>query len=323
MGMPAPDTQSAAPGDAEVSLRPVDALSPASRARVGAVGALLGALLAMVWSYELVDEVIAGTVAEALLGYDAQESAITGSTAGALFAFVTGMAGTFTACNVAAFSAVAPLIGRGASMRRQVAVTVGPLGWLAAGMLAVSGAYGAVGAVMGDTLPQLSDAQTAAGMPVRLVQSSVVFGLIGAGLIYLGMAAMGAVPDVLAGLRARFAHIDLVVVGGLIGAFLIARPFDLFLKMFSYAAAQGNPLYGAGTFMLQSLGNVVLLIVMFLALVVGTRGRLPRWLAATPGRLARVSGGAFVLAGAFTLLYWTLRVPSIFGYGWFPTMPWA
>lgn len=300
-----------------------DVLSRASRMRVVGLGFLLGALIAVLWSYELVDDTIAGTVADTLLGYDAEESAITGSAAGALFAFVTGMAGTFTACNVAAFSAVAPLMGTGESMRRQIAVTVRPLAWLAVGMLAISGVYGAVGAVLGDTLPQLSTATTDGGMPVRLVQSSVVFGIIGAALIYLGLAAVGAVPDLLAGLRARFAHVDLVVVGGLIGAFLIGRPFGLFFKMFSYAAEQSNPLYGAGTFMLQSLGNILLLVVLFLLLVVVTRGRLPRWLAATPGRLARVSGGAFVVAGAFTLLYWTLRVPAIFGYGWFPQMPWS
>lgn len=298
-------------------------LPPASQARVIGVGVLIGGLIAVLWSYELVDDTIGGTVADTLLGYDAETSAITGSTAGALFAFVTGMAGTFTACNVAAFSAVAPLMGKGQSMRRQVAVSLRPLAWLAVGMLAVSGIYGAVGATLGDALPQLSTATTDGGMPIRLVQSSVVFGTIGVALIYLGLAAVGAVPDLLAGLRARFAHVDLVVVGGLIGAFLIGRPFGLFFKMFSYAAEQSNPLYGAGTFMLQSLGNIALLAVLFLLLVVATRGRLPRWLAATPGRLARVTGGAFVVAGAFTLLYWTLRVPAMFGHGWFPQMPWS
>lgn len=298
-------------------------LSPASQARVIGVGVLIGGLIAVLWSYELVDDTIGGTVADTLLGYDAETSAITGSTAGALFAFVTGMAGTFTACNVAAFSAVAPLMGKGQSMRRQVAVSLRPLAWLAVGMLAVSGIYGAVGATLGDTLPQLSTATTDGGMPIRLVQSSVVFGTIGVALLYLGLAAVGAVPDLLARLRARFAHVDLVVVGGLIGAFLIGRPFGLFFKMFSYAAEQSNPLYGAGTFMLQSLGNIALLAVLFLLLVVATRGRLPRWLAATPGRLARVTGGAFVVAGAFTLLYWTLRVPAMFGHGWFPQMPWS
>lgn len=293
-----------------------------SQARVVGVGLAIGMLVAVLWSYEFVDDVIGGTIADTLLGFDAEEAAITGSATGALFAFVTGLAGTFTACNIAAFSAVAPLVGEGRSMRRQLSASLRPLGWLAVGMLAVSGLYGAVGAMLGDTLPQLSEATTASGMPVRLVQSSVVFGAIGLALGYLGLAAVGAVPDVLAGLKARFAHAHLLVIGGLIGGFLIGRPFGLFRTMFEYAAEQGNALYGAATFMLQSVGNIAILAVLFVALVVGTRGRLPQWLARKPGRLARVTGGAFVAAGGFTFIYWVLRVPAAFGYGWFPTMPW-
>lgn len=95
-------------------------------------------------------------------------------------------------------------------MRRQLLASLRLLGWLAVGMLAVSGVYGAVGAVLGDTLPQLSEATTAAGMPVRLVQSSVGFGLIGLALGYMGLAAVGVVPDVLAGLKARFAYAHLL-----------------------------------------------------------------------------------------------------------------
>lgn len=287
------------------------------------VGLVVGVLAAVLWSYELVDDTIGGTVADTLLGYDAEDATISGAGAGALFAFVAGMAGTFTACNIAAFSAIAPMVGRGYSVRRQLAAALVPLGWLAVGMLAVSGAYGAVGAVLGDTLPQLSSATTSTGMPVRLVQSTVVFAAIGIALAYLGLAAVGVVPDALARIRARFAHVDVLVVGALIGAFLIGRPFGLFFKMFAYAAERADPLYGAGTFMLQSTGNIVFLVVLFVAAMAVTRGRLPGWLAASPGRLARVTGGAFMAAGAFTFVYWTLRVPAMFGYGWFPTMPWS
>lgn len=69
----------------------------------------VGVLVAVLWSFELVDETIGQNVANAVLGYDASGSPIAGSAAGAIFAFVTGLAGTFTACNIAAFSAVAPI----------------------------------------------------------------------------------------------------------------------------------------------------------------------------------------------------------------------
>lgn len=39
---------------------------------------------------------------------------------------------------------------------------------------------------------------------------------------------------------------------------------------------QGNPLYGAATFMLQSVGNIAILAVLFVALVVSMRGRPPQ-----------------------------------------------
>lgn len=299
-----------------------DGLPRGDRVRVAAIGVVVGFVVAVVWSYEFVDQTIGGTVADTLLGYDAEEAAITGSAAGAVFAFVSGLAATFTACNVAAFSAVAPLLGEERSVRRQLAASVRPLGWLALGMLVVSGVYGAAGAVLGELLPQLSAEQTAAGMPVRLVQSSVVFGVIGLAFAWLGLAALGVVPDVLAGVKRRFPHAQLVVVGGLIGGFLIGRPFGLFHRMFTYAAERSDPLYGAATFMLQSLGNIVVLAVLFCALLVASRGRLQRWLTRRPGRLARVTGGAFVTAGSFTVIYWVWRVPSAFGYGWFPTLPW-
>jgi hypothetical protein len=28
-----------------------------------------------------------------------------------------------------------------------------------------------------------------------------------------------------------------------------------------------------------------------------------------------------IALGVFTVVYWCLRVPAIFGFGWFPTMP--
>ncbi|MEE3922606.1 hypothetical protein V2I01_42465 [Micromonospora sp. BRA006-A] len=94
--------------------------------------------------------------------------------------------------------------------------------------MAVALTYGAVGVLLGDRLPQLSTATTAGGVPVRLVQASVVFGLAGLALLYLGLAALKLVPDPFAGRpRAR-----LVALGVIIGAFLIGRPFPLFHKLF-------------------------------------------------------------------------------------------
>ncbi|MEX2619640.1 MAG: hypothetical protein WD250_05420 [Egibacteraceae bacterium] len=77
------------------------------------------------------------------------------------------------------------MVGGERSAGRRLLTALRPLGWPAVGMLAVSAVYGAFGVLVGERLPQLSTATTAAGMPVRLVQSTVVFGIIGLAFVYL------------------------------------------------------------------------------------------------------------------------------------------
>jgi hypothetical protein len=63
--------------------------------------AVAGAILAVIWSPRLVDGVIAGSIADPVVGGDAADVAITGSLTAAVFAFITGVGGMFTACNIA------------------------------------------------------------------------------------------------------------------------------------------------------------------------------------------------------------------------------
>ncbi|BCB87670.1 hypothetical protein Psuf_049830 [Phytohabitans suffuscus] len=268
----------------------------------------------MLWSYEFVDSTIGDNVANTLLGHDAKETAIAGTAAGLLFAFVSGLAGTFTACNIAMAASIGPMSQAspsGSAMRG----ILRPVAYLTAGMVAVSAVYGFVGVLLGDRLPQLSTG-TVGDMPVRIIQSSVVFGIIGLALTYLGLAALGTLPDIFAGRPTA----RVVTLGALIGGFLIGRPYPLFNKLFHWAADTGNPLYGAGAFILQSLGNIVIVTALFALLVALTRGRFLTWLSATPRRTATVSGALLIALGVFTVVYWDVRVPSIFGFGWFPTM---
>ncbi|MFC0004479.1 hypothetical protein [Micromonospora siamensis] len=284
------------------------------RPRVALISAAAGVLLAVVWSFELVDSVIGDNVANTVLGHDAKATAITGTAAGLLFAFVSGFAGTFTACNIAMAASVGPMSqvsGSGAALRSLLR----PVGWLALGMLTVSAGYGALGVLLGDRLPQLST-DVVGGVPVRLIQSFVVFGVIGLALTYLGLAALGLLPDVFA--RRPVARV--VTMGALVGGFLIGRPYPLFNKLFHWAADTGNPLYGALAFTLQSLGNILLVTLLFAVLVVVTRGRFLRWMG-DPRRAAVVTGALLVALGVFTVVYWDLRVPANFGIGWFPHMP--
>ncbi|MFE0027412.1 hypothetical protein [Amycolatopsis sp. NPDC059021] len=295
---------------------------PARRARIVVPALLAGLVLTMVWSAPFVDKVIGDNVANTLLGHDAKATPIGGVLAGTLFAFVSGLAGSFTACNIAAFGAVAPLVGGQAdSGRRRFLTTLKPLGWIAAGMLTVSVVYGVIVALAGTRMPQFSTAQTG-GLSGRSLQSMIVFGVIGLVFIVLGLASLGVIGNPLAALGRRFPAAPLVVMGALIGGFLIGRPYPLFRIMFRDAAESHNVLYGAAAFALQSVGNIVLMAVLFLLLTHATGGRVRRWLTAKPARVATVTGAALLVAGTFTLLYWDLRMLGRLGVIWFPSMSW-
>lgn len=293
---------------------------PRHRLRLALVSAAAGVLLAVLWSFELVDKVIGDNVANTVLGHDAKETAITGTVAGLLFAFVSGFAGTFTACNIAVAASVGPMsqvsgANPAGGTRPALRALLRPVGWLTLGMVAVSASYGVVGVLAGDRLPQLST-DVDGGVPVRLIQSSVVFGVIGLALTYLGLAALKLVPDV-------FAHrpvARVVTIGALVGGFLVGRPYPMFNKLFHWAVDTGNPLYGALAFTLQSLGNIVLVTVVFAVAVAISRGRFLAWMA-DPRRAAVVTGALLVALGVFTVVYWDVRVPALFGFGWFPRMP--
>ncbi|GAA4147974.1 hypothetical protein GCM10022251_11120 [Phytohabitans flavus] len=297
---------------------------PRRRGLIVVLSVLAGFLLTVVWSAEFVDSTIGDNVANTLLGHDAKETPIAGVLAGIAFAFVSGLAGTFTACNIAAFGAVAPMLGEGGRWSR-LAQILKPLAWLSVGMIAVSAVYGAIVGFVGTSMPQFSTAANTPGtLSPRSIQSMVVFGLIGLAMCYIGLAALGLVPDPFARIARRFPNAPMVFMGVLIGGFLVGRPFALFRQMFRDAAESGNPLYGAAAFTLQSLGNIVVMAVLFLILSAVAGSGVRRWLAARPARIAVLTAVALLVAGAFTFLYWDVRLLARREIlPWYPTAPWA
>ncbi|WP_262403129.1 hypothetical protein [Actinomadura sp. CNU-125] len=292
---------------------------PARRGLAVVLSFLAGFLLTVVWSAEFVDDVIGQNTTSTLLGHEAEGTQIGGLIAGAAFAFASGLGGTFTACNIAALGAVAPVMGQGSSLGRRFRATVRPLLWLAAGAIFVSAVYGCVVAVAGTHMPQYSTTPSGSGLSPRSIQSMVVFGVIGLVLVYLGLAALGLVPDPLG----RFPHGRMLVMGGLIGGFLIGRPYGLYRQLFRDVADEGNVLYGAGAFALQSVGNIAVFSVIFVALTLAAGRRLSGWLVAKPGRIALITGAMLIAAGVFTVLYWDVRLLARRDLIWYPLAPWT
>jgi hypothetical protein len=296
---------------------------PRRRALIAGLAALAGFLLTVVWSAEFVDRTIGDNVADTMLGHEARGRPIDGVVAGIAFAFVSGIAGTFTACNVAAFGALAPLVGQTSTARGRMLRMLRPLGWLAVGMVTVSAAYGVVVALVGTRMPQFQTASSPDGWSPRLVQAMVVFGVIAVVLICLGLAALGVIPDPLARVSARWPNAPMILMGALIGGFLIGRPFALFRQMFRDAAESHNVLYGAVAFSLQSIGNIVVMAVLFMLVAALAGNRLQGWLAARPSRASALVAAAFLVAGVFTLLYWDVRILARRDLIWYPVAPWA
>lgn len=298
---------------------------PRRRGLIVLLSSIGGFLLTVVWSARFVDSTIGDSIANTMLGHDAKETPITGIMAGIAFAFASGVAGTFTACNIAAFGAVAPMLGATESRWSKLRATLKPVGWLAVGMIPVSALYGVLVGIIGTRMPQFATAANTPGtLSSRSIQSLVVFGVIGLVMVYLGLAALGLVRDPFRKIAQRYPNAPMVFMGVLIGGFLIGRPFGLFRQMFRDAAESHNPLYGAVAFTLQSVGNIVIMAILFLVLAYFTGGRLQRWFAANPTRVAVVTAVALIVAGVFTFMYWDIRMLARREIiPWYPTAPWS
>jgi hypothetical protein len=286
---------------------------------------LAGFLLTVVWSAEFVDQTIGGNIAESVLGHDPETTPLASAAAGIAFAFTSGLAGTFTACNIAVFGTVAPMMGKVTSRTGRAVQALKPLGWLFIGMAAVSAAYGALVGLVGPSMPQFSQVQSAPGeLSGRSIQSMVVFGTIGLAMLYMGLSSLGFTRDPFARLSRRFPHAQTLFMGVLVGGFLVGRPYPLFRQLFRDAAESGNPFYGAAVFVLQSVGNVLIIAVIFFLMAYVAGGRLSAWMTAKPGRMAAITAVTLIIAGVFTFLYWDVRLLARREIiPWYPIAPWA
>lgn len=284
---------------------------------------LAGLVLAIVWNFEIADRTLGATIASTTLGTDAREVPLERVTPlfGIAFALAAGLAATFTACNFVVFSCIAPLAAEKAAHQRS---TWRVVGWMLLGVIVVTSAYGIAGALLGRSIPILSTATlpigNGDGVPVRLLQSSVVYTTLGACFVVWGLSTLGLIGNPLRKVFEARPWLRPLLVGLMIGSFTVGRPFPLFRKAFEYAADTGNPLLSAGAMAIQGIGNVLLMVLVLLLLLNGTGGRFERWLRGSTRRVTLVTAISLLVGGVFFLAYWGLRVPSRYGIGWFPQL---
>lgn len=275
---------------------------------ISAIG--LGVLIAGFWNYHWVDgfgkEFVAGQVigdTEQLAGsYNEQ-----GAGFGFIFAIVAGLAATFTACNCVVFAMLpglaCPSDGKGST--RQLALKA--LGVFSLAVLVVCFLYGAyVGSLGTERIAAFNE------RPNRIAQAQVIFTLLGGVLFVWGLISFGFLDRIVSmlpeGLLRFFASPlnKAGVMGVLVGLFAVGRPFPVFRDFLTYAAASENSLYGGAVMAVQGIGQILVMVLLFLVLFVPFAKRIASWSAQHPGKLEKFSAAALLAGGSYFIFYWGL-----------------
>lgn len=276
-----------------------------------------GLLIAILWNPTIADDTIGVNLASFILGTHAATVTLTNGWFSIAFAIAAGLANTFTACNCVVFSCIAPLSGEKGRAKTGVKRL---LLVMASGVVVVTALYGIIGVLLNRQLPSLSKATLSIGrgLPVHLVQSTIVFVILGVILCYFGLVALQLVRNPLERLVERYRWAIPFSLGMLIGGFSIGRPYPLFQTLFQYAAGSGNVLLSALLMILQGLCNIAVMALLFVLLTVGSRGRIQQWMQSNPFRAQAFTAFSIIGGGTFLIVYWGIRLPATFGIGWFP-----
>ncbi|MFC7399589.1 hypothetical protein ACFQU1_20460 [Chelatococcus sp. GCM10030263] len=284
-------------------------LSPYRNRLVLALCALAaGVLIAGFWNFHWADgfgrEIVAGQTigdTEHLSGSYSER----GAGFGFVFAIIAGLAATFTACNCVVFAMLPGLAcatEKAGSPRR---LAIKAIGIFSLFVLLVCFVYGMY---VGSLGPERVDAFNARGN--RLLQAQVTFTLLGVVLLLWGVISFGFLDGMLRRLPPkvlRFAASPLAkacFMGILVGLFAIGRPFPVFRDFLAYAAASESPLYGGAVMALQGIGQILVMVLLFLVLIVPFSNRLTNWSARHPGRLEQFSSATLLAGGSYFVFYW-------------------
>ncbi len=272
---------------------------------------MLAVLIAGFWNFRLVDEFGADFVAGNTIGDPAalaDEYATRGSAFGLVFAAIAGLAATFTACNCVVFAMLPGLTCSIDSPARKPSA-LGTFSVFVAGVLVVSGLYGLVIGFLGpEVVESLNQTQA------RFAQAHVVFTAIGSFMLIWGLLEMGfadnlirAIPesvrDTLGSTTTKGA-----ILGVLVGLFAVGRPFPVFREFLAYAASANSPLYGAITMMVQGIGQIAVMALLFLIVIYFGKNRITTVANQAPYKFRMLSAVALLAGGSYFLYYWGLSL---------------
>jgi hypothetical protein len=147
---------------------------------------------------------------------------------------------------------------------------------------------------------------------VRFAQAGVVFSVLGLAMLVWGAIEFGLLDGLTSRCspvtRAFFAQATTraALMGLMIGAFAIGRPYPVFREFLLFTAHAQRPSYGAAVMALQGLAQVLVMVLAFLAILAVFGQRLRRWVLNKPAQPALVSACALTAGGAYFLFYWGL-----------------
>lgn len=274
----------------------------------------LGVIIAGFWNYKLVDGFGRQVVAANTVGDThalASSFSTNGAAFGLIFAAVAGLAATFTACNCVVFAMLPGLAcstDRAASRRNALKL----LARFATGVILVGAIYGAyVGTIT-------NVAKFNSG-PARLLQAETVFTVLGIVLVIWGAIEFGLFNFITQRLPVGFRHsmaspsTRASIMGLLVGAFAIGRPYPVFRDLLAYAASAHSPLYGAVVMAIQGVGQITLMVILFLILVWAFGNRLANWASTRPSQPALLTAVALVAGGSYFIFYWGIALSNHIG----------
>ena len=287
----------------------VDAFAVSRRAMYLISAMALGVIVAGFWNFRVVDGFGSDVVAANTIGTyqgKAAEFATLGAGFGFIFALVAGLAATFTACNCVAFAMIPGLVcAKDAKTDRSAALS--SLGVMLSFVVLVSAIYGAFVGWLGPVGVAAINARE-----VRFAQAGVVFSVLGLVMLLWSAIEFGLLDPVTrrssAVTRAFFAQTTTkaAIMGAMLGAFAIGRPYPVFREFLLYAAQAQRPSYGAAVMALQGIGQVLVMVGAFLLVLWLFGEKLRTWVINKPAQPALVSAFALAAGGAYFLFYWSI-----------------